>query len=45
MGLLNVDGLQPRAAGAQGMKCLKAFLEHVLGILNFDALQTPAAGT
>jgi hypothetical protein len=45
MGLLNVDGLQTRAAGAQGMQCLKAYLAPVLGILNVDALQTQAAGT
>ena len=45
LGVLHADGLQPRAAGAQGKQCLKAFLAHVLGILNVDALQPQAAGT
>ena len=34
MGLLNVDGLQTRAAGAQGMQCLKALLADQLGLLD-----------
>ena len=44
LGLLNVDGLQPRAAGTQGARCLKSFLAGQMGLLNVDGLQTRAAG-